>query len=584
MARRAERAAAGASPAGRPTWRALQCGAFLAWLALVAPASAAPTDVLSYDDARHLLTRSGFAPTDAEVQAYAGLAREAAVARLLATAGTAAVTPLPEALTAPGPLRPPGGPDASPEARKAFVRVQVQDGLMLRSWWLQEMLVTPSPLTERMTLFWHNHFVSAQPKVRVTRLMLAQNTTLRAHALGNFGSLLHALAKDPAMIVYLDGAQNRKGAPNENFAREVMELFTLGEGHYTETDVKEAARAFTGWSLDRETGVFIVRPLLHDPGVKTIFGRTGRFDGDDVLDLLLARPETASFVTTKLWREFVSPDPDQREVARIAGRFRASHYDIRVALRELLTSDAFYRADNRAVLVKSPVELVVGSLRQLAILPRDPLPFALAAAGMGQNLFSPPNVKGWPGGEVWINTNTLLARKQFLERLTRRDGSGNFASPAPAGMASAAVPSPDAETSAVAAMSAPPAMAGPAESVVVAPRVARAGTRMNAPSSEPPAIPGMSAAPRAVLAASSPGDAGSVRRERFARAMERGLDGVQFDSARWMARLGGTTVSERHAAAVRLLLPVAPQQPLDLAAEPLTLVRAAMLDVAYQLK
>ncbi|MEP7207702.1 MAG: DUF1800 family protein [Casimicrobiaceae bacterium] len=584
MVRRAERAAVGVAPAGKPTWHALQCGAFLAWLVLVAPASAAPTDVLSYDDARHLLTRTGFAPNDAEVRAYAGLAREAAVARLLASARITAVTPLPEALTAPGPLRPPGGPDALPEARKAFVRAQVQDGLVLRAWWLQEMLVTPSPLTERMTLFWHNHFVSAQPKVRVTRLMLAQNTTLRANALGNFGSLLHALAKDPAMILYLDGAQNRKGAPNENFAREVMELFTLGEGHYTEDDVKEAARAFTGWSLDRASGAFIVRPRLHDQGVKTIFGRTGRFDGDDVLDLLLARPETASFVTAKLWREFVSPDPDRREVARIAARFRESHYDIRVALREVFESDAFYRADNRAVLVKSPVELVAGTLRQLELAPRDPLPFALAAAGMGENLFSPPNVKGWPGGEAWINTSTLLARKQFLERLTRGDGPGYGAGPARSSTDAAVVPVPGAGASSGTAMSAPAPMAPTSDGMARAPRLAQAGGTMDVPSGQLPAAPGMPSAPRAVLSASPPGDVGSLRHERLARAVQRGIDSVRFDSAHWMAHLAGTTVAERHAAAVRLLLPTAPQQPLDLAADPLTLVRAAMQDAAYQLK
>jgi uncharacterized protein (DUF1800 family) len=303
--------------------------------------------------------------------------------------------------------------------RKAFQQRQVREGLELRAWWVQEMLATPSPLTERMTLFWHNHFVSAQQKVRIARLMYRQNVTLREYAVGNFGAFLHAIAKDPAMIVYLDSVQNRKGAPNENFAREVMELFTLGEGHYTEQDVKEAARALTGWSLERETGEFVFRPRLHDDGTKVVLGKSGPFDGDAVLDILLARPETAEFITTKLWREFVSPDPDKAEVARIARRLRESNYDIKVALRELLTGEAFYAPENRGVLVKSPIELVVGTLRQLDINPGTTLPFAVAAAGMGQNLMSPPNVKGWPGGETWINTTTLLARKQYLDRVTR---------------------------------------------------------------------------------------------------------------------------------------------------------------------
>jgi uncharacterized protein (DUF1800 family) len=256
--------------------------------------------------------------------------------------------------------------------------------------------------------------------------MYRQNATLRANALGNFGVLLHAIARDPAMLVYLDSVQNRKGAPNENFAREVMELFTLGEGHYVEQDVKEAARAFTGWSLDRDTGEFVFRRALHDGGEKTVLGSSGRFDGDAVLDLLLARPETAQHIVAKLWREFVSPDPDPRETARIARRFRESNYDIRAALALILTSDAFYAPGNRGVLVKSPVDLVVGTLRQLEVTPAEALPFAIAAAGMGQNLFAPPNVKGWPGGEAWINTTTLLARKQFLARLTRADETASM--------------------------------------------------------------------------------------------------------------------------------------------------------------
>jgi uncharacterized protein (DUF1800 family) len=256
--------------------------------------------------------------------------------------------------------------------------------------------------------------------------MYRQNLTLREYSVGNFG-VLHAIAKDPAMVIYLDSVQNRKGAPNENFAREVMELFTLSAGHYTEQDVKEAARAFTGWSLERETGTFVFRPRLHDDGAKVVLAKSGRFDGDAVLDILLARPETAEFVTTKLWREFVSPDPDKAEIARIARRFRESNYDIKAALRELLTGDSFYAPANRAVLVKSPIELVVGTLRQLDINPGTTLPFAVAAAGMGQNLMSPPNVKGWPGGETWINTTTLLARKQYLDRVTR---AGEFDAPA----------------------------------------------------------------------------------------------------------------------------------------------------------
>lgn len=378
-------------------------------------AFAAPT--LDYEAARHLLTRTGFGATDAEIRAVVGLGREQAVARLLQGVRTAPVTPIPASLDAfvrPGRIK--SLPDTE---RKALLAQQFVASVELRAWWLQEMLETPSPLTERMTLFWHNHFVSAQTKVRSPVLMLRQNLLLRQHAVGNFATLLHAVARDPAMLVYLDSAQNRKAQPNENFAREVMELFTLGEGRYTERDVKEAARAFTGWSLDPDDGAFMFRRFQHDNGDKTVLGRTGNLDGDDVLDLLLAQPACAEHIVRRLWREFVSPDPDPAEVRRIAVAFRNARYDLRTALRLLLTSDAFYAAGNRAVLIKSPVDLVVGTLHGFKVETGDLAPFAFLTATLGQNLFSPPNVKGWPGGETWINSTTLLQRRQFLDRLFR---------------------------------------------------------------------------------------------------------------------------------------------------------------------
>ena len=380
-----------------------------------------------------------------------------------------------------------------------------------------------------MTLFWHNHFVSSQQKVKLAELMYRQNATLRANALGNFGEMLHAIARDPAMVIYLDNAQNRKGSPNENFAREVMELFTLGEGHYSERDIKEAARAFTGWSLDRERGEFVFRRGLHDYGSKTVLGRTGNFDGDDVIDILLAQPSTAEFVTRKLWREFVSPDPDAAEVRRVAARFRDSGYDIKAALYALLSSDAFYARENRGALVKSPIDLVVGTLRQFGMHPGETIPFAVAAAGMGQNLFAPPNVKGWPGQEAWINTSSLLARKQFLDRLMRADGGA------------AAMPR------------------------------AVTGELMTAVSEPAPA-------------AEAANDAEQARGLRLMRAVDRGVRSVQFDSAAWFAQWKAPADAQaRNADAVRLLFAVAPQAPPQ-ATEPLALVRELVLDAAYELK
>ena len=384
-----------------------------------APAvSAADQDILDADDARFFLTRVGFAPDSGEVAQYVGLTREQAVDKVLATARTESVTPLPDWVLEPIPTR-----DIrktwTDDQRRDEQRLRGQRYELLRAWWVREMLSTPSPLTERMTLFWHNHFTSGQDKVQYPQQMAQQNMLLRRDALGNFGELLHDVAKDPAMLQYLDGASNRKGKPNENFAREVMELFTLGEGHYTQRDVSEAARAYTGWSLDPDTQAYVWRANQHDDGDKTVLGQTGPFDGDQVLDILLARPETATFVTTKLWREFVSDTPDPARIAPIAAQFRASHYDIKVALRGLFMSDAFWDDGDRGVLVKSPVEFVVGTLRAFDIGYDNTAPFAAQIRTLGENLFYPPNVKGWPGGTIWINSSTLLARKQFVEQLFR---------------------------------------------------------------------------------------------------------------------------------------------------------------------
>jgi uncharacterized protein (DUF1800 family) len=252
--------------------------------------------------------------------------------------------------------------------------------------------------------------------------MLDQNLLLRRYALGNFGELLHVVGKDPAMVVYLDSATNRRGSPNENFAREVMELFTLGEGNYSEQDIKEAARAFTGWSIERATGEFRWRPFAHDGGSKTVLGVSGTLDGDAVLDILLAQPQTAEFVVHKLWREFVSLRPDETGIRRIARRFRDSGYDTAVALREIFNSQEFWDGQNRLALIKSPVDWVIGGMNSLDVAPPVSMRLAFVLRKLGQDLFAPPNVRGWPGGEAWINSSTLLARKQFAEQLLRREG------------------------------------------------------------------------------------------------------------------------------------------------------------------
>ena len=405
---------------------------------------------LDATDARFLLTRTGFAANASEVAAYVGMTREQAVDALLAGARTDAATPAPAWTIESVPSR-----DVrqawTPDERRAEQRERSRRYDELRGWWVREMTTTRSPLTERMTLFWHDHFTSGEDKIQFPQLMFRQNELLRRDALGNFGDLLHAVAKDPAMLQYLDGASNRRGRPNENFAREVMELFTLGEGHYSQRDVAEAARAYTDWTLDPDTLAYRFDPKTHDDGEKTVLGQTGHFDGDQVLDILLAQPETATFITTALWREFISETPDATQVAPIAERLRTSHYDIRTALRGVFLSEAFWDERNRGVLVKSPAEFVVGAVRELDLgyAGQDATPLAAQIRNFGENLFYPPNVKAWPGGENWINSSTLLARKQFIEQLFRATEANDMRSMKTApGMASV-MPNPMAKTPAM---------------------------------------------------------------------------------------------------------------------------------------
>lgn len=394
---------------------ALACG-FASLLANAAPLA------LSEAQARHLLARSGFAASQAEVDALVGHSAEQAVNDIVAKA-RASVTrnPVPDFVAGPAPeLR---RLLETVEQRQAWRRQQIAEGLQLKTWWMREMIESRTPLAERMTLFWHGHFATSQQKVVRSQAMWRQHELLRAHGLGNFRTLLHAIARDPAMLAYLDGANSRKTAPNENFAREVMELFTLGEasqgGGYTEADIREAARAFTGWSIEPADFSFRFRPAFHDAGSKTLFGRSGEFDGDAVIDLLLEQPAAARFITAKLWREFVSPHPEAAQIDAIAGRFRSNGYEIGALIRDLLLSDAFWADSNRGSLVKSPVELVVGAVRQFGLAPADTLPMVRKAAQLGQNLLMPPNVKGWPGYTDWIDATRLLERKRFAEQIFR---------------------------------------------------------------------------------------------------------------------------------------------------------------------
>jgi uncharacterized protein (DUF1800 family) len=370
---------------------------------------------LTTDTALTLLLRSGFQPSLKELGALSGQALDSAVTRIVTAAAgrTQADTPPPDWV---GEAQPLGLAKLPMDEKRALFKQAAKRAIELRAWWFTEMRNTPAPLAERMTLFWHGHFTSSFQPVRWPQLMYRQNLLFRRHALGNYRSLLHEIARDPAMLLYLNNQQNKKSHPNENFARELMELFTLGEGHYSEHDITELARAFTGWQYDPRSGAFAFKARDHDDGIKTVLGSSGSFDGDQAIDVILAQARAAEFIIEKLWQEFVSPQADAGTVTRLAKDFRKD-WDLAKLMQALLSQPAVYAPDNRGSLVKSPAEFVVGTARFLDL----DLPAAAAAnasRSMGQQLFNPPNVRGWPGGNDWITSDTLLARRNFIELIS----------------------------------------------------------------------------------------------------------------------------------------------------------------------
>ena len=287
------------------------------------------------------------------------------------------------------------------------------------------MLSTEQPFQEKMLLFWHNHFTSSQQKVKQPKLMYDQNQLFRKYALGNFKELLHAIVRDPAMLLYLDNRNNNKTHPNENLARELLELFTMGEGHYSEKDIKELARGLTGYTLNKNFE-FIFRKKLHDFENKTFLGQEGKFDADAMIDIILEHEATAVYIVTKLYKEFVSYTPNKQEILRLAKLFQENNYELKPLMFAMLTSNDFIDEKNRATMIKSPIELVVGTLRSLNYRSFDAKLGLKYTQKLSQNLLNPPNVKGWSGGKTWIDANTLLTRKEFLHKLTRGDEMMNM--------------------------------------------------------------------------------------------------------------------------------------------------------------
>ena len=312
-------------------------------------------------------------------------------------------------------VKPEGNRPLQPVVNKFFywLRASMLETRRVAYWWGGRMLDTRRPLEEKMTLFWHGHFATIESKVRDYRKMLLQNETLRAHATGNFRDLVVAVAQDPAMLYFLDAGVNIKGAPNENFAREIMELFTMGVGNYSESDIREAARAFTGWNADDLT--FVVHSDQHDEDDKTVLGETGNFDGADVIDIILRQPIAARYVTEKLYRYFVREDLRGAPLDDLAAVLRDANYELKPLLRAIFLSRDFYSPPSVGTHIKSPVQLAISTYRKLGITGMPGIPdFNEATTALGQTLFWPPTVAGWARGRAWITPGLLLERGNFV--------------------------------------------------------------------------------------------------------------------------------------------------------------------------
>jgi uncharacterized protein (DUF1800 family) len=309
-------------------------------------------------------------------------------------------------------------PDAAlVEVRKQRRALERQAIIALQLWWLNRMIATPAPLQEKMTLFWHGHFTTAALQKGVTPTeVLAQNALFRSYALGDVRELTQRVALDPAMLRYLDNLHNEAAHPNENFARELMELYTLGIGNYSESDVREAARAWTGVRIRRATGEVFLNPRLHDDGPKNFLGRSGNFSGPDIVDAIFEQPAAARFFAARFLAFFVYADPEPELIESVAGLLRAHDFNLAPVLSTVLSSNVFYSDRAYRALVKSPVEFVVGSYRLFGVDQVEPGAL-LALRRMTQVLFYPPNVKGWPGAGDWLNTSTMLARENFANAL-----------------------------------------------------------------------------------------------------------------------------------------------------------------------
>ncbi len=396
-------------------------------------------------EAAHLLNRAGFGGSPSDIKTFHALGRENAVDSLIRPTEPLDAFPLPAWSTgevvladmrermeqrktiqqAMRNLSPEEAEKTRREAGKAMQMEDRQHALEAQAWWFRRMLKTAAPLREKMTLFWHDHFATSIQKVKQPVMMIRQNELFRQNAFGSSKDLTQAILMDPAMMLYLDTQSSKKDMPNENFAREVMELFTLGEGNYTEQDIREAARAFTGYQLNRRTGEVIHNKRQWDSTAKTVFGKTGPFTGQDIINLIFEKEQAARFMAKKLWEFFVYENPSAGALDALSASFQKSNFQTAPLLREIFLSKEFYAEASIRSQIKSPVQYLIEMLKQLEIT-NPPAGFPITAEQqLGQILFMPPNVAGWDWGQAWINTNTLLTRYNLAGFLTKGAGQAD---------------------------------------------------------------------------------------------------------------------------------------------------------------
>ncbi len=377
--------------------------------------------------AAHLLNRAGFGGTPADIEKLRNKGLYASVRDLIDLDPSAANVPPPD-WAHPKDLRAlrmaakAADNQAEKKEKKRDLRMmEGEDILDLRRWWLERMMNGPAPLLEKMTLFWHGHFATSIDKVKDAYWMWLQNDTIRRNALGSFPVLAKKMSRDPAMMIYLDLEKSRQEHPNESWAREMMELFTVGIGNYSEQDIREAARAFTGYRVDPTTQQYRFAAFQQDRTNKTFMGQGGPLNGDEIIDIVVRQPACARFVGRKLWHFFAEDEPSDQIVDAVATALRKHNLEIHPVLREIFSSSEFY--DDRVMQsqIKSPVQFLVQTAKQLQTSLPDAIVAQNALRQMGQTLFAPPNVKGWDGGKSWISTSTLLFRYNFANYLVNGD-------------------------------------------------------------------------------------------------------------------------------------------------------------------